>query len=586
MDSLKKILRDLGALFILTALFFILTYPLIFHFSTAIVGDSLSDAPLFLWNVWELHKLLINDDFSFMTRDIFFPFHTSLILHTFTPIQSLITLFFQEIFHNLIIAFNGTFLVSTILAGYGAYRVFFLLTKNHTASILAGNFFIFQPIWSIYVSRGTQNLLSIWYLPWVIYFYLLGKETFRLRYFFLSGIMLGLSFINEPIIFVFAATALGLHAVHTERGARATRIAAYFRRLFAVCGGFLLIAFFKIQLLLRNTDIIRSVPIPSNNDVDYYHSDIINIFRPSHFHPLWGAFNTLYRDVSISQGNAFIGFTFLAILFLALFLRVKYKRWYGDTKLLIFFVAAYCATVTLTWGPYLHIFGFATHLPMPYALIHKIIPQFNNLRVPMRFFLEAQFFLAGILCLLVNHIHHFIAKKWYLWIFVIGLLGIAADVAYLPRPLFSLTGPSVKGYEAIAKDSARGSVLSIPMNISSGYFILGYPTHAALAYQTIHGRPLIDGHLSRLSPSNEIFYRKEPVIKYFLDYEKNAPDADDLNKEKIQAFMKKYAVEYAVFDKKIIDETNDSTKTLIAYCKKNLSLSPWYEDDYLLILKK
>jgi hypothetical protein len=151
--------------------FLILTFPLIKHFNNGIVADFTNDGPIFLWNAWHLGQ----NSISLWTNQIFYPNTSPLGLHTYTQFQSLIILLLNYIFHNLVLSFNIAFMLSSAAGGYFAYKFINLLIKNKPIAILAGHFFAFQPIWSIYAIFGTQNFLGLWYIPATLFCY----EKFR-----------------------------------------------------------------------------------------------------------------------------------------------------------------------------------------------------------------------------------------------------------------------------------------------------------------------------------------------------------------------------------------------------------------------
>jgi hypothetical protein len=89
------------------------------------------------------------------------------------------------------------------------------------------------------------------------------------------------------------------------------------------------------------------------------------------------------------------------------------------------------------------------------------------------------------------------------------------ELTALPRPLFSAAVPSV--YRTIAADPRDVSVLDLPFGLRDGLVTYGAFTPASQFYQTVHGKPIIGGYLSRISAIKLTFYRTDPFLRALMD---------------------------------------------------------------------
>jgi len=582
----KKALREFFPLVLYALSFGVLTWPLIRYFAVGISGFYNSDAPIFLWNAWEWQKKLLLGDWSFVTRDLFFPHATSLILHTHTQIQSLLAAVFNLVFKNLVFSFNLVYLLSAVAGAYFAFLFFRLLTKNYWAALLAGQYFGFQHLWGIYSLFGTQNLLGFWYIPAVLYGYEAYCQKKRWGYLVWAGAVLGLAFLNEFIIFVYAVAVLVVFALTRMIFMERFRWKEFFKQTAIGVVSFLAVSGWKILVIIQDRAAVQNIALPTMSDVDFYHADFINLIRPSRLHGLWGNLGYLFRPVDLSAGNAFIGFTFVAVVLLFLFWRYRTKIKLGQRSLMYVLLIGYGVMLIMACGPYWHIWGYNTGVPMPHWFLAKISSQFNNLRMPARWLIPATIFLAGILALFLGYVFDKIKSKKILAVIISALfVGLILDSFFLPKSILFVNNTVSPVYEQI-KQVGGGVVVEIPLAITSGYFSLGESSRVSMLHQTIHEQPILGGHLSRLPFSVRDNYEREPVIKYLVHYRAGGPAADDLAPEKIKKFFDYYQPRYFILDKQLDSFRNASGQVLINYLTENLELKFYYEDSEVLVFIK
>jgi len=554
---------------------------LIFYFSSGIIGPYTSDGPIFLWNAWHFKTAILSGELNLYTNDILYPHLSPLSLHTYTMFQSALVFLFDIIIDNIILSFNAVFLILNVAAAYFAYKFFALHIKSKLVAILAGEFFAFQALWSIYIIFGTQNFLGLWYIPAVLYFFELYKRKTKARHAILCGFSLAAAFINGFYPFIFAATGLIIYIVLCFVWDKKF-INNFVKFLSFFIVSFVVFSVWKLFIILQQLDFIKSIPPTSIVDIDkIYHADPMNLIRPVQFHSIWGNWHNWFRDVSIENGNAFVGFSFLLVLILFALIKFFKKTKFTKHKRIYFFGVAYTLVVLLSFGPFLHFFGIETGIPMPHYIVQKIFPFYNSLRFPARWLILAQIFLAGIFALILDYVFTNINKKLKVFLFILISAGLVLDVFYLPRQITQITKtPSSKAYEEIAKNSNEGTVLYLPLSINSGYFAVGGSTKRPMAYQILHNQPIFGGHLSRLPFSYLEEYKDNVIIDYLSNYDKFIASDDYLLEKNINSFLNNYDIRYIVVDKSQIDLNTEKAINLKRYLINNLSFKEYYQDNY------
>lgn len=562
--------------------FVVLTYPLIFHFNSGIVGFTYSDAPLFLWNVWDLKESISAGQNPFETHRILFPHTNSLLLHTHTTVQSVGVLVVHLFLQNIVLSFNIVFLVSAVLGAYSAYYFLNLVTHSTEAAIIGGQFFGFQHLWAVYTFHGTQNVLSFWYIPLCLVTYELYRKKERLFYLIICGSIAGLAVWNDFIMGCFAIVSLTLYLVGTNILQKKS-LKKFVKEALIIGISFLLITSGKWLTVITSRSYISSIPLPTTEDLDVYHADIVNLFRPSAYHLLWGRLHTLFTPHSLTQGNNFIGFTSIG-LFILFLITVVYKKQFVSKKQTFLFLGIYTVLLLIAFGPFLHVFGYHTYLPMPFYVIGKLYEPLRNLRVPLRWLIPAQLFLAGAFVCILKHILNHMHNKIKILLCCLLYIGLVIDSSMIPKSILPVYDSSPV-YTKIANDE-YGSVLEFPFGISSGYYTIGSDSKINMLHQLVHQKPIIGGHMSRLPFEYRDWYSKEPVLKYFLNYKEQSPDDEDKQVQNIAQFIKTYKLTYIIFDKRLDSFDDPAAFVLKKFIHEDLKFQSYYEDQSVIAFKK
>ena len=217
----------------------------------------------------------------------------------------------------------------------------------------------------------------------------------------------------------------------------------------------------------------------------------------------------------------------------------------------------------LSAGPFVRLAGLETYVPTPWTLL-RYAPIIGQARMPTRFAvlvaLSAAVLFAGALAAA--------ARRW-----PAGRHGVTALVAALltfellpvPRHLAAATTPEV--FDTIAADDRPLSVLMLPFGIRDGLSSIGDFSAASLLFQTQHGKPLVGGYLSRVSPVRKERLLADPVLAALTTASERRPvtrEARRAAREAAAAFLERSRVGWVVVDnsRTSVDLRELATETL------------------------
>jgi hypothetical protein len=280
----------------------------------------------------------------------------------------------------------------------------------------------------------------------------------------------------------------------------------------------------------------------------FYSADLVNAFLPSELHPVWGkAIADRVQNIppylplkNPSERVLFLGYTVLAISAWGLWRLRRDRR-----------VLFWSLTAALMWllslGPVLQVLGrkeftaFGVEIPLPYLLLYKL-PLFSIMRTPARLTVLVMLALAILVAFAVAALLTGRRTKdegrtseeitnYELRITddnrpenpkseirnpksVMALL-LPILILFEFMPVFPTVPPgwNVPIYAKIAGEPGTFALLELPIRPFGDY----------MAYQTIHGKPIIGGYLSRQPPYPLL--DENPAIHYLLD---NTPPDDPI----------------------------------------------------------
>jgi hypothetical protein len=231
--------------------------------------------------------------------------------------------------------------------------------------------------------------------------------------------------------------------------------------------------------------------------------DLAAFFLPNPNHPL--APDSIRAWLSTPRVDAYFenvaSLTFVALLTIVFAWRAGWRipRFWG------WFALVFGA---LALGPFLHVGGMNTHVPGPWAFL-RYVPVVGLARTPGRFSIV----LALVVAILFAAALAWLGRRWperrRVIVTAIGLL-LIVELLPAPRPLYSAAVPGIYRHIAPAPEDVR--VLELPWGIRDGTSSVGNFTARSQFYQTVHGKRLIGGYLSRVSRRRISDTRRDPML--------------------------------------------------------------------------
>ncbi|HXT69054.1 MAG TPA: hypothetical protein VN700_04845 [Vicinamibacterales bacterium] len=162
-------------------------------------------------------------------------------------------------------------------------------------------------------------------------------------------------------------------------------------------------------------------------------------------------------------------------------------------------------------GSHLYVLGANTGMILPATLL-RYIPIANNARIPGRAMVVVTLALAVIVS---------VGAAWWRSSGRRGALALAGLACLFvfesipsPFPVTTLSVPSF--YETLRDRPEPGAVLELPLGMRDGFGGRGKTNDLAMYYQTVHGRPIVGGYLSRLPQSITSAYANDPLLDGLL----------------------------------------------------------------------
>ncbi len=490
---------------------------------------------------------------------LYYPDGVNLYFHTLVLSAGLIGIPLQLLGLNLLATYNLILLSTYVLAGYGTFLLCCHLTGKTWASFVGGLVFAFAPYHSAHLF-GHMNLASLQWIPFYVLFLLKtldGREaesddqqgarpnrvfairipSGRLKYAIVAGALLALNAYTEWTYAIFMVLLTGLLVawkvlVPSERRGlyeRGTNLADA-ATLVAVIGVVFLIItapIFFPTLAEASQGYAQQPP----EETLFYSADLVNAFLPSELHPWWGP--AIAQEVqkippylplkNPSERVLFLGYSVLALAAWGLW---RLRR---DRRVLFWSMTAFMAWV-LSLGPVLQVLGkrqftaFGVEVPLPYLLLYKL-PLFSIMRTPARLTVLVMLALAILVAfslapLLASRktsdrddtasaevLTAQSTKWWPVGRQAVIALAVPVLILFEFMPVFPMVPPgwNVPIYTKIASEPGNFALLELPIRPFSDY----------MAYQTVHGKPIIGGYLSRQPPYPLL--DENAAVHYLLD---------------------------------------------------------------------
>lgn len=203
----------------------------------------------------------------------------------------------------------------------------------------------------------------------------------------------------------------------------------------------------------------------------------------------------------------------------------------------------------LALGPFVHAAGYNLHVPGPWALL-RYVPVIGAARVPTRFSVLVVMGLALVMAIMLAGLRKRVRHPRA----VAAAVALLAIFELLPAPR-ETHAADVPGFlHAIRDDPRPLGVLTLPFGLKDGLVSHGRFSPRYMFHQTVHGKPIYGGYMSRLPgdilTSGE--FGRSRVLQTLIALGDGAPvtaaDRDALAREG-PAFLERLSVGWIVVDR-------------------------------------
>lgn len=456
--------------------FVVYTWPWLSQFNSRFYADD-ADGLQNVWNIWWVDRSVTRLHQSpFHTTLLHYPYGTTLVGQTLNPFNGFSAI---PLFRILSVTqtFNTLVVFSFVAAGVTAFLLCFELSNRYAASIVGGFVFTF----SAYHLASATGLMQLVSLEWIPLFLLLWWRLLtRPRYTTAGWAALAILLVlwSDYYYFLYSVTAAVLIAIYlfATRVAHASRPLLVFAALFlALCGPL------PLQLLRYNQhDALLGAHNPQTFSADLG-TTVIDGGR-------WrfAALTDWYwRHIGgFSSGTTvYLGVVVLGVFVVA---AMKRRRLHRDALFWLMLAAVFWM---LSLGPRLIVEGHRyEHIPLPYALVARVVPPLRLGGTPYRLTVVVTIAAAILTSFVLGRIDLHRRR---------GQLAFTAIVVVLFLEMWPATLPATParhpGYVDALKALPAGAV-----------FDAAAPTASwQLYYQTVHGRPIALGYISRIPATVE-----------------------------------------------------------------------------------
>ena len=200
---------------------------------------------------------------------------------------------------------------------------------------------------------------------------------------------------------------------------------------------------------------------------------------------------------------------------------------------------------SLALGPFVRIAGINLHVPTPWAFM-RYVPVIDQARAPARFTVLVALAVAALAALALGALRQRFPRWSGRLVAGFGVL-LLFELLPAPRPLYEARSSPV--YDIVAADPRDVRVLELPFGVRDGLSSFGDFNASAQFNQTRHGKRLIGGYLSRVSPRRVEQIERFPVLRALMilsGHEPLPPGLEDQARERAPRFLRDARVGYVV----------------------------------------
>jgi len=534
----------------------VVAWPLVSNMDTVVAGQS-SDVQINLWADWWTKKAMIEGLDLFHTDYLFYPQGVSLAFHSFSHMNTLITLLLTSLMGHSV-AYNATILLAFALSGFSMYLLVEHLTGCRPAAFVAGLVFAFHPY-----HRFESAHPVIVTTQWMPLFALALEKTFhgdngrRERNMLLTALWFVLTALSSWHLMLMLAAWGGLYLGYALLVGDRELAPGALRSLLlsAVVIAVVLSPF--IWPMLREM-LGPGISYASTDPDNGIGNDVLAFLVPNESNPL------LYRPIAswvdindqtsfTGKRSAYLGYAALALAVVGFAVCDRARFW--ALGALVSLLLSLGGRVTLNGVP-LHDW----HLPWA-------LPILRVMRHPYRLSVLVFFFLSVTAGYGWRWLHRRLAYRHEILSRVgtplLALL-ILLEYAVVPFPTMKLAYPPF--LHQVAEEDRGFGVIDFPMGRQEGKYYM--------YCQTIHGKRIAGGHVSRKPDSADAFIDGNPLLEQLDD---NAAPGPDVDVEEEFDRLARHGFRYLIVHKRFLrPEEAEQWKSWFPF-------PPWHESDWLIV---
>jgi hypothetical protein len=290
------------------------------------------------------------------------------------------------------------------------------------------------------------------------------------------------------------------------------------RRLLPVIGGIVLLGGLVLAPLLAPLLAGGIGDEHALGDVqqEWMQTDLTAYVLPNRFHPLWGRTVTgLYDRMVRPQRVVYLGYAVMALLGYGLFRRGIRRRtglWWSG--MLLWWLMAL--------GPFLKLSGHVYRtIPLPYYVLSRLYA-FQILKIPDRYNLMLSLPAAVMVGYAVADLLRLLRTR--LGNGLLAALSVLTLFEYLSVPVNMQEVQVPAFYRRMARDAGEFGVVELPIDFYDA-------AKRYLLYQTVHGHPIVEGHVSRRPPEAVAYLDTHPLLRSLYRTQEIGPDLNDVSRQ-------------------------------------------------------
>jgi hypothetical protein len=557
MRWLHKNVTDIAILGVYIVLTLALTWPLITEMSTRLAGDDV-DVLINPWADWWTGKALTEGLDLYYTDYLFYPQGTSLVFHSFSHVNTAISLLLTPLLGGFA-AYNLAILLTYIISGFGLYLLAKYLTGCRLAAFVAGVVFAFHPYHMFQSSHPV--LVTTQFIPlFALAFIRLLNNTDasrskRMQQTLLAALWFLLTALSSWHLMLMLAAWAVLYLLYDLLFDKAQRTLLAFGYVMLLVGILVLTVMPFLWPIIREqltTDTAyMAVEVEEGRG-----NDLLSFFTPNRLHPLFGP-SVLEVNSRIGYTRnvpAYVGYVALVLALIGIATARRETRFWWVTGVLFF---------VLSLGSQLKWEGVPLHTRhLPWA-----VPIISVLRHPLRLNSLLFFSLAVLVAYGSRWVYDRLSlhSKLLAYLVLLLLAGVLL-FEYWVYP-FPTTQPEYSPFlDELAQQEGDFAIANFPSGRQADKYYM--------FQQTVHGKRMIGGVVSRTPDDADAFLDTNLLLGAMRN--ENVPN--EYIKERL-AVLAAQNVRYVIVHKTLMnaERMENWQQWLVNYP------APYFEDDKVIV---